>query len=129
MLRDRDDCTTTWTDGRVQLGEYRLVVVDVLQNVERADDVELVSIRDAPTVDLHQRRSGGASPGDGETFGRELCSHPLSLRERLPDSAQHVAGSASELEEAPRRGEMAPDRRDQDPVSRAEPEAPFLQGG
>ena len=54
MLRDGNDQAAAWAQGRVHLAERPLVLLDVFEHVEGADDVELRFEGQLPCVQLEQ---------------------------------------------------------------------------
>ena len=54
MLRNGDHQTASWPDRCMDLRESALVLFDVLQNVKRADDVELLAEGNPAHIHLNQ---------------------------------------------------------------------------
>jgi hypothetical protein len=54
MLRHGNDQATAWAQGGVHLEERPIVLLDVFEDVERADDVELRFERQLPRIHFEQ---------------------------------------------------------------------------
>jgi hypothetical protein len=97
----------------------------VLEDVERADQVEPTLERHLAGIELDQLGGRDPPPGDLEPLGEELAAGDREA-DVLGQPAEDVTGSASDLEEAlARLGEVADGLGDQ-AIAVAEPEAPIL---
>jgi hypothetical protein len=103
-----------------------LVVVDVLEHVERADDVPLVVERHVDGIELQQLRLRDALARESQALRVELGAGQRQLGMAIVDAAQHVAGAAADLEQRTRVREVALQRPQDHRVASAEPERALL---
>src|SRR5690606_7655927 len=98
------------------------IVVDVLDHVECANEVELFLIWHLARVKLHQFRLRHAAPRQLQALGKELAAGDAQAgisRQR----AQNLAAAAADLEEAVARRRQRADELDDQAVARSIPEA------
>jgi hypothetical protein len=129
VLRDGEDRTALRFDGAKDSAEGTLVVVDVLQHIECAHDVERLLERHSEDVELEETDIWKPPPRNLEPFGRELGPGELELWQRVPYTPQDEARSAADLEEGRGLRERTRHGRDDQCVSAAEPEAFVLGAG
>src|SRR5437763_2035985 len=122
MLRDSDDDAAARAAGRVHLAQDPLVVLDVLDDVERANNVEFITVRNAPGVHLQQRRARNTASRERERRGVRLRALEPQTRRRLANRAEDIAGAAADLEQTLRPGEMCAHCPDNQARARCEPE-------
>lgn len=126
MLRNRDEEPAGRPDRSVQLSQNLLVFLDVLEDVERSDDVELLRVRKLPRVGLQQLGARRSKGGGREAGRKELAADKADLRKGGRDAAQHIARAAPDLEHRPRVREVRFERPEHEPVPSTEPKARYL---
>jgi len=118
-----------WAEGAVDLVEHLPVLIDVLEHVETADDIPLPVVGKRARVGLDQLGIRYAARGDLDALGEELHAAEAHLRERVSETREDEPVAAADLEETPGRGEVLPQHRDDQAVSRPVPEALGLDPG
>ncbi len=106
-----------------------LVVVQVLEYVERADHVELLVGLQVLRIPLRERRGRDELPGDLERFGAEIGAHELDLGRPVADRLQHEPGSTSDVQEARCIVTVRVQRPDDELVPATEPEVIAHEAG
>src|SRR5262249_59041350 len=129
MLRNEENEASARSCGAPHPLERRTVVVQVLEKAERADDVELELVLEFEDVQVCEVGLRDALPGDRQTLLVGLEAGEARGGIRGMDARQHVAGTASDLEEASRLGEIASEDVHDEMRSRAVPEASRLARG
>src|SRR4051812_47565725 len=82
----------------VDLGQHRVIFLDVLQHVEGTDDIELLPIWDVSSVHLRQPGRRHARRRELEAGREYLAAVELDRGSRLVDAAEDEARSATDLE-------------------------------
>jgi hypothetical protein len=126
MLRHCHDQAAARAQGCVHLEERCVVLFDVFEHVECADDVELRLEGQLPRVQLEQLGIRD-SPGSYLQAGLiELPAYEPHVWERISHTGEDEPGSAAHLEHALRVREVPSQRPDDQAVPGTKPEAPLL---
>ena len=123
MLRHSDDYATRGPKRPLHFPEDVLVLIDVLKDVEGSHDVELLRVRKLPRVDMEQlgaRRSAGSHC---ETGRKEVAADQMELWKCTRHAAEHVAGSATQLQHRAGVREVLAHRPYDEAIAGAKPEA------
>jgi hypothetical protein len=129
MLWNRQQDGAPGDDSSHELRQGAGVVVEVLQHVERTDDVPLSVERQPSAVELQELRIGHPPSCDDEAGKRGLTTGEAHRWEGLVHSLEHEAGAASDLQHARRRRGMASHQPADERVPRTEPEVLRLELG
>src|SRR5689334_7307055 len=129
MLGNRQEDTAARLHRAKHLTQHRLVLVDVLEDVECADHVELAVERNAPGIHLEERYLGETRPGEREALVERLAPHEVEPWERVADTGQDVRRAAPDLEKGTCGGKISLQRPDQQAVAGPEPEVLWLERG
>jgi ectoine hydroxylase-related dioxygenase (phytanoyl-CoA dioxygenase family) len=127
MLRDGHDQIPVRNQRGSELREDSFVLHDVLEDVERPDELELLPKRQLPPIDLDESCRGHARLCDAEAVEPELSSHETRAWVGGSQSLEDKTGAAAELEDASGIRSVSGDRLEDDDVPGAEPEASLLQ--
>jgi len=101
----------------------------MFEDVERADDIELIAKRDMPRVHLRELRRGDASRCKPQAGAEDLAAGQFDRRIRGVDPAQHEPGPAADLKERPAIRKVGLQGPDDEVVTSAEPEIVRFQFG
>ena len=126
MLRDREEKAPARTQRLVDLCEDALVLLDVLEDVERSGDVELRAEWDLARIHLQQVGIRHPPASDVESGREQLAADEAHLWEGAPNSREDIPGAAAHLEHAARVGKVLAECPEDQLVAGAEPEAPPL---
>ena len=106
----------------------RASCLDMLQDVERADRVELLLKRDVGGVHLKEVRFGIPLPGELQPSHCDFTPRQRKLPEPSPDPTQDESRPAPDLAERPCARTIFGDRRDDKLVAPSKPEALLFEG-
>jgi hypothetical protein len=126
MLRNEKNHATAWSQGLRDLADHDLVFIDVLEDVERAHDVEHAIKGKKARVELQQFDARKAPARDGKPFLVHLAPDDAHRRKRLMDVGKDVSGAGSQLQEVSRIREVTADHSDDHSIPSPEPEARSL---
>ena len=129
VLRHRQDHAAAGPECTVHLREHGVVPGDVLEHVERADDVELRFERQRARVELQHARARHPRRRVREPGGQDFAGRECHGGECRCDCSQREARSGSDFKVVPGVGKGGPDAVDDDAVAGFEPEVPGLAGG
>src|SRR5208337_2878178 len=105
MMRDADQQKASGFECLSDFSQNPLVVVDMLDDVEHAGDVELVFERQPPRIELNEFGPRSyASLGDLQTFHMNFGSDQRNVGARILQRFEHKAGSATDLKHRLRLG-------------------------
>src|SRR5262245_9375241 len=117
MLRDRQEQAATGSHAAHQVLERAIVIRNVLEDIEAADDVERARrdrIEDCRSTQPRARRAQGRDP---ERFLVGIAAGEIERRMVPRKSGQYEPSPAADLAEASRVGEVAGERpRDEAPA-------------
>lgn len=107
--------------------EDGLVLVDVFQHVEGSQDVEFLDIGNVPGVHLEQRNAWSKPHRRvTERFEKGVGGHGLETGETLAYLAENESGSAADLQQSLRTGEVLPQPPLDESAAAPEPEVSRL---
>src|SRR5207247_5366852 len=127
VLRDRNDRVAARFQCLENFRSSLGIVGNMLEHVERADNVELVGERDIANIHLEECCSAGALFREIETGDRDLAAVERELREGPANRLQDKSRPATNLKHACRSVAVSLERCDDQLVSSAEPEALCLE--
>src|SRR6266542_4282822 len=113
----------------MKLPEHALIILDVLEDVERGCNIEFGIEREVACVELEERDARQSLPRDQEPFDEQVGSSQLHVRALIVESTQHVAGPTADLEQRLCLRKVPPERPDKELLSATEPEARRLERG
>src|SRR5262245_19375968 len=98
MLRDRDQERAARTKRRARAAEQGEIVLEVLDDVEEADDVEAAGERERPRVGLEQLHAGReAALRVAQRLDRELGARERPGGEAACEVLEHEARAVADL--------------------------------
>ena len=110
----------------VELLEDARVVLDVLDDVERARDVELVLEGEGPGVGLEHRGAPESRRSQRGAIGQQLSDRHPNIRPSASDRCAHVSGTGTDFEERSGRRKVPLESPQDQRVTGVEPEMPRL---
>src|SRR5258707_8233383 len=119
MLRNSEDDSAA--RRQEALLQDAAVVLDMLQHVEAADDVELVAERNVGGIHLQKATALQPACGAFKAGDLRLASQGGGGGKRGFHRAEHATGAAADLQKAAQARKIAPQRPDDEPVARTKP--------
>ena len=129
MSRHGQHQTTARSQGVSQGAQCPAIVFQVFQNVEHADQVEWLAVRQLVQIAVTQR-AVDAPPGKFQLLGDEVHSDHFAVRADLCEHAQDIAVAAADFQDSVARRQLLhkpPDETANDGVAGAEPEVPVFR--
>src|SRR3954471_17251816 len=99
MLRHRHDEPTARPQRPVELTQHKLILVNVLDDVECADHVEVLGERHLAGIDLEEWRRRNALLRNLKSARKNLAPHQREVWAGHAESVEHIASPAADLEE------------------------------
>src|SRR5207249_2768344 len=127
VLRDGDDRMSAGLERLEYLDRRTRIVGNVLEHVERADDVELVGVRNIADIHLEERCGGVTPLRNIEACDSYFAAIKSEIGKRLCDRMQYEAGAAADFKDVRRSVTVPVERRNDQLVASAEPEALLFQ--
>jgi hypothetical protein len=128
MLRHGDDHTSSWPNGGYQFTECSTVIVDVLQDVKRPGNVELILERQASRLRADEPRIG-ASGGDLQCRLARVDTNEANPWKSSAYRVEHCTGSAAHVEHASGARKVRLHGPNEKSSAGPEPEVPVLEVG
>ena len=129
VLWNGDDQASSGSQRGEHCPQRVLVAVDVLENVERSDEIERAVDTERSCVHLREGYALESPARHAESFREHFHADRLQVGPRAVDRRQDIPRPAPDLEEGLSVREPSIDRPQDELVSPPKPEAPRLKGG
>jgi len=123
VLRHPQKQAATRPQRPAHLLQDPLVLLDVPQHIEGADDVELRFEGDGSSVHLHQLRTRKPVSSEAQAGAEGLTPSQPHVWQGTPDPGQDPTGTAADLEKGSSQRKISPKRPDDQLGAAGEPEA------
>ena len=127
MLGNGDHHTAPGAHGGSEGAECTAVVRDVLEDVERSDDVELAVEREICCVELKQSCARNPAARDPQALRMHVAARETVRWKGGGRSGEREAGAAADVEERGSVREVGRERPGEDPATAAKPETRRLE--